>query len=213
MGPVRVNRRGMSIGGGVGVGPVGFGYGKRIASFNGNSGPDNSVRDLALGAMIFNLPLVLTLVLIMPLVYLAVKLVPLAVKLDKVLVLPIQTKLKPIFARFRVTKTPLLLMALFGGFLGIHHYALGRIRRGLINTITLGYFGISWARDIYLIVNNKLLDVMRARYWEIKSVIFAREIGMAPIWDSYRAGESGLVFCAYQVQLFPYFLKVSAFPV
>jgi hypothetical protein len=63
------------------------------------------------------------------------------------------------FARFRVTKTPLLLMVLFGGFLGIHHYALGRIRRGLINTITLGYFGISWARDIYLIVNNKLLDV------------------------------------------------------
>lgn len=151
MGPVRVNRRGMSIGGGVGVGPVGFGYGKRIASFNGNSGR-GIIENYA---MIFVIPLVL----IIPLVYLVVKLVPLAVKLDKFLVLPLQAKLKPLFARFRVTKTPLLLMALFGGFLGIHQYALGRIRWGLLNTMTLGGFGVYWAKDIYLIINNKLIDV------------------------------------------------------
>jgi len=144
MGPVRVNRRGMSIGGGVGVGPIGFGYGKRIARFNSNSGR-STIENFA---MIFVLPLVL----IIPLVYLAVQ-------LDKFLVLPLQAKLKPLFASFRVTKTPLLLMALLGGFLGLHHYALGRIRWGLLNTMTLGCFGIYWARDIYLIINNKLLDV------------------------------------------------------
>ena len=144
MGPVRVNRRGMSIGGGVGVGPIGFGYGKRIARFGGNSG-----RSIAENfAMIFLIPLIL----IIPLVYLAVQ-------SDKFLVLPLQDKLKPLFASFRVTKTSLLVMALFGGFLGIHQYALGRIRRGLLYTMTLGYFGIYWARDIYLIINNKLLDV------------------------------------------------------
>ena len=159
MGPVRVNRRGMSIGGGVGVGPIGFGYGKRIASFNGNSGQDNFVRDVALGATIFALPIVVLLVLTIPFVYLVVKLVPLAVKLDRTLFLPFQAKLKPLFAKFRVTKTPLLLMAVFGGFLGIHHYALGRIRRGLLYTMTFGVFGIYWAKDIYLIINNKLLDV------------------------------------------------------
>ena len=152
MGPVRVNRRGMSIGGGVGVGPIGFGYGKRIARFNGNSGRDNSGRDIALGAMIFALPIVVPLVLSLPFVYLAVQ-------LDKFLMLPIQVNLKPRFARFRVTKTPLLLLALLLGLVGIHQYALGRIRRGLLYTMTFGVFGIYWAKDIYLITNNKLLDV------------------------------------------------------
>ena len=40
LGPVRINKRGISVGGGVGIGPIGVGGGVRVAKFkSGKSRP------------------------------------------------------------------------------------------------------------------------------------------------------------------------------
>jgi restriction system protein len=39
-------------------------------------------------------------------------------------------------------------LCLFGGFIGLHYYYVGRIIDGLIRTVTLNFVGIGWIIDI-----------------------------------------------------------------
>ena len=143
IGPVRVNRRGVSVGGGIGIGPFGAGYGKQVANFNGNSNGLEKFISIVL-TLLFSLVIVVGF---------------LAVKIDKYILLPIQTKLKPFFYKFRISKTRLLFLTIFGGFFGFHQYFVGRIRRAILYSITAGGFGIYVVRDIYMILSNRFLDV------------------------------------------------------
>jgi len=53
-------------------------------------------------------------------------------------------------------------LCLFGGFVGLHHFYVGRITTGLVYLFTLGLFGIGWAFDLLLIVLGMFRDNVNA---------------------------------------------------
>lgn len=51
-----------------------------------------------------------------------------------------------------------LLLCVFGGFLGLHQFYVGKLFMGLIYLITGGIFGIGWIIDIIRIVAGSFRD-------------------------------------------------------
>ena len=51
-----------------------------------------------------------------------------------------------------------LLLCLFLGYFGAHHFYVGRIGMGILYLLTVGLFGIGWMIDIILILVGKFKD-------------------------------------------------------
>ena len=51
-----------------------------------------------------------------------------------------------------------LLLVLFAGTFGIHHFYVGRTAKGIVYIFTLGFFGIGWLVDLILIVTKNFKD-------------------------------------------------------
>lgn len=45
-------------------------------------------------------------------------------------------------------KQTYLLLCLFGGFIGLHHFYLGKFGRGFLYMLTAGLFGLGWVLDL-----------------------------------------------------------------
>lgn len=56
------------------------------------------------------------------------------------------------------SKTVGLLCCIFGGYLGIHYFYVGRLGMGLLYLLTMGLFGIGWIVDIIRIAIGKFPD-------------------------------------------------------
>ena len=55
-----------------------------------------------------------------------------------------------------------LILAWFGGLLGLHHFYCQRIAKGVLYIFTLGLFGIGIVVDLALIVSKRYKDGNRA---------------------------------------------------
>ena len=55
-------------------------------------------------------------------------------------------------------KTIALILCIFGGFLGLHVFYVGKIKKGILYLFTCGLFGIGWLIDIFLIATNSYKD-------------------------------------------------------
>ena len=51
-----------------------------------------------------------------------------------------------------------LILCLFGGFLGLHNFYVGKYGRGLIYMFTAGLFGFGWFLDIIKILLGRFKD-------------------------------------------------------
>ena len=51
-----------------------------------------------------------------------------------------------------------LILAWFAGYLGLHHFYVGRIAKGVVYIFTLGFLGIGVIVDLILIVTKKFRD-------------------------------------------------------
>ncbi|MBQ5398466.1 MAG: TM2 domain-containing protein [Ruminococcus sp.] len=56
------------------------------------------------------------------------------------------------------SKIVALLLCIFGGFLGLHHFYVGKIFMGIIYLLTGGIFGIGWIIDIIRICLGSFKD-------------------------------------------------------
>ena len=56
------------------------------------------------------------------------------------------------------SKTTGLICCIFGGWLGIHYFYVGRIGKGLLYLLTVGLFCFGWFYDIYRIASGKFKD-------------------------------------------------------
>lgn len=66
-----------------------------------------------------------------------------------------------------------LILCIFGGVFGVHHFYAGNIGKGLIYIFTLGLLGIGWIIDIFLILLGKFKDNNGA---PLKSTKFNNEV-------------------------------------
>ena len=55
-------------------------------------------------------------------------------------------------------KNVALLLCIFGGFLGLHQFYVGRVGKGILYLFTVGLFGIGWFVDIFLILFGGFKD-------------------------------------------------------
>lgn len=55
-------------------------------------------------------------------------------------------------------KKTALLLCIFGGYLGLHQFYVGKYGKGFVYLITAGVFGIGWIVDIIKISSNSFLD-------------------------------------------------------
>ena len=51
-----------------------------------------------------------------------------------------------------------LLLCVFGGFVGLHHFYVGRYGRGVLYFFTMGLFVFGWLHDIFSILTGKFCD-------------------------------------------------------
>jgi len=51
-----------------------------------------------------------------------------------------------------------LLLCLFGGWLGLHNFYVGRIFRGIVFALTAGFFFIGWISDFIKILLGSFRD-------------------------------------------------------
>ena len=51
-----------------------------------------------------------------------------------------------------------LLLCIFGGFIGLHYFYVGRNIKGIIYVFTLGFFFAGWFLDIFKILNGRFKD-------------------------------------------------------
>jgi restriction system protein len=58
-------------------------------------------------------------------------------------------------------------LCLFGGFLGLHRFYVGRILTGILWLVTLGFLGIGWLIDLLVIALGGFRDNVGAplRVW------------------------------------------------
>lgn len=65
------------------------------------------------------------------------------------------------------SRTTALLLCIFLGEIGVHHYYVGRIGMGVLYTLTGGLFGIGWVIDIVKIIVGSFHDNVGAplREW------------------------------------------------
>ena len=138
LGPVRINKRGISVGGGVGIGPIGVGGGVRVAKFK--SGKSRPVSSTGLIEVIVG--------------FINVFLRP----IDKLLA-RFENKTKKFFKKFQINKYALFLICLFLGFFGGHRFITGKIRTGIYYYFTAGGFFIGWIIDLIKIARNQYTDI------------------------------------------------------
>ena len=55
-------------------------------------------------------------------------------------------------------KQTAFVLCLFGGFLGLHNFYVGRIGRGILYLLTLGLFLIGWMTDLIKIATGAFRD-------------------------------------------------------
>lgn len=55
-------------------------------------------------------------------------------------------------------KSTALILCIFGGFLGLHQFYVGNIKKGLIYMFTMGFFGVGWFFDIIWILLGVFKD-------------------------------------------------------
>ena len=55
-------------------------------------------------------------------------------------------------------KSKALIRCIWGGWLGLHCFYVGRYKRGRILMFTFGLFGIGWLFDIFRILNGSFRD-------------------------------------------------------
>ena len=55
-------------------------------------------------------------------------------------------------------KQTAFLLCLFGGFLGLHNFYVGRIGRGILYLLTLGLFLFGWMTDLMKIAPGAVRD-------------------------------------------------------
>jgi len=55
-------------------------------------------------------------------------------------------------------KITALLLCIFGGALGLHHFYVGNIGKGILYIFTAGLFGIGWIIDIVKICTGSFRD-------------------------------------------------------
>ena len=135
LGPVRINKRGISVGGGVGVGPFGVGGGVRVAKFRGKSSYSSKDYGEGLGFL-----------------------VSIIRSIDGLFV-RLENKTKKYYKNFRVNKYLLFFVCLIFGVFGVHRFLTGKVRTGIYYYFTSGGFFIGYIRDLYLILSNKYTDV------------------------------------------------------
>ena len=51
-----------------------------------------------------------------------------------------------------------LLLCIFGGYLGLHLFYVGRIGKGILYIFTAGLCGIGWLIDIFMIATGAFRD-------------------------------------------------------
>jgi len=56
------------------------------------------------------------------------------------------------------SKQTALLLCIFGGVIGLHHFYVGNIGKGLLYICTVGIFCIGWILDIIKILNGTFRD-------------------------------------------------------
>lgn len=56
------------------------------------------------------------------------------------------------------SRTVALILCLFLGIFGIHHFYAGRIGKGILFLLTAGVFGVGWIVDIFLIACGTYKD-------------------------------------------------------
>lgn len=66
------------------------------------------------------------------------------------------------------SKKTAFLLCLFGGFLGLHRFYVGRVMTGLLWMVTLGFCGIGWLIDLLVIALGGFRDNAGAplRVWK-----------------------------------------------
>lgn len=56
---------------------------------------------------------------------------------------------------YKYSKNSQILITVFGGWFGLHHYLNGNYKKGILYTLTLGVFYIGWIIDIVKVVKSK----------------------------------------------------------
>lgn len=56
------------------------------------------------------------------------------------------------------SKKTALLLCIFAGYVGAHYYYVGRIKRGLLYTFTMGFCCFGWFADIIVILLGDFRD-------------------------------------------------------
>lgn len=51
-----------------------------------------------------------------------------------------------------------LILCVFGGFLGLHNFYVGRYGKGFLYMFTLGFFMFGWIADIFKILLGRFQD-------------------------------------------------------
>jgi hypothetical protein len=137
LGPVRINKRGISLGAGIGLGPIGVGGGVRVAKF----GRSRSSRNTTSSNFFF---IDLFIAILRPIDNLLKKL---------------ENKTKKYFKRIHIPRWLLFLICLFLGFFGVHRFITGKVRTGIYFYLTAGGFFIGVIVDLVQIFRGKYRDV------------------------------------------------------
>ncbi len=137
LGPVRINKRGISLGAGVGLGPIGVGGGVRVAKF----GRSRSYRNNSSSYFFF---IELFIAIVKPIDNLLQKL---------------ENKTKKYFKRIHIPRWFLFFICLFLGFFGVHRFMTGKVRTGIYFYLTAGGFLIGVIVDLVQIFRGKYRDV------------------------------------------------------
>ena len=61
-----------------------------------------------------------------------------------------------------------LLLCVFGGFLGLHRFYVGRTGSGVLWLVTFGLFSVGWIYDLVMVATGEFVDDRERRvlYWE-----------------------------------------------
>jgi TM2 domain-containing membrane protein YozV len=137
LGPVRINKRGISLGAGIGLGPIGVGGGVRVAKF----GRSRSSRNSSSSNFLF---LELIIAIVRP--------------IDKLLQ-KLENRTKKYFKKSLFSRWLLFFICLFLGFFGVHRFITGKVRTGIYFYLTAGGFLIGVVVDLVQIFRGKYRDV------------------------------------------------------